>query len=378
MAAASGRFKLLEHSYCLKETPEKKHERIASFFSSDHSYAPVTANTPEKKRKRDFSSPTGKTPTQPLKAKLVKEDKARRNLGWTSEEKAFLIKHVEETPRDPRTSLVEYWNEIAEKINAAFPDSSRNGNSCKSVAQRLLIAPNICTTSPLENATNLNNLTADVATQTDFIAGPDQTEDDRIFLAPKRELQEGASRSAELIHQTALKRLRQYAPLSRTEKACLIDLIYNATPQQMARTMMGITSLGEELRNIVLFDLEMEAQECANKGSALYLKHFDNLIKFRWENIINEMVKKQSFLAQVLLTITLPRNKIGDSKRTQDLVPVLGTAYAILMKQRYSALSGVQKMISVALANEQTHQKISLFTVCERWIESSSGIQYGL
>ncbi|KAH3695165.1 hypothetical protein DPMN_082621 [Dreissena polymorpha] len=117
----------------------------------------------------------------------------------------------------------------------------------------------------------------------------------------------------------------------------------------MARTMMGITSLGEELRNIVLFDLEMEAQECANKGSALYLKHFDNLIKLRWENIINEMVKKQSFLAQVLLTITLPRNKIGDSKRTQDLVPVLGTAYAILMKQRYSALSGVQKMISVDL-----------------------------
>ncbi|KAH3808914.1 hypothetical protein DPMN_137274 [Dreissena polymorpha] len=106
MAAASGRFKLLEHSYCLKETPEKKHERIASFFSRDHSYAPVTANTPEKKRKRDFSSPTGKTPTQPLKAKL--EDKTRRNLGWTSEEKAFLIKHVEETPRDPRTSLVEY------------------------------------------------------------------------------------------------------------------------------------------------------------------------------------------------------------------------------------------------------------------------------
>ena len=65
-------FQLLEHSYCLKETPKKKHERIASFFSGDHSYAPVTANTPEKKRKRDFSSPTGKTPTQPLKAKLVK------------------------------------------------------------------------------------------------------------------------------------------------------------------------------------------------------------------------------------------------------------------------------------------------------------------
>jgi hypothetical protein len=122
---------------------------------------------------------------------------------------------------------------------------------------------------------------------------------------------------------------------------------------------MGIVPIGEELKNLTLFDLEMEARECANKGSALYLKNFEHLMKFSWENIIKELVEKQSFLAEVLLTMTLPQQKIGETTSTEALVPVLGTTYAMLMKQRYHALSGVQKMISVALANEQTHQKVS-------------------
>ena len=109
---------------------------------------------------------------------------------------------------------------------------------------------------------------------------------------------------------------------------------------------------------MTLFDLEMEAHECANKGSALFLKNFEQLMKFSWDNIIKEFVEKQSFLAEVLITMTLPRTKIGETATTEALVPVLGTTYAMLMKQRYHALSGVQKMISAALANEQTHQKV--------------------
>lgn len=124
---------------------------------------------------------------------------------------------------------------------------------------------------------------------------------------------------------------------------------------------MGIVPIEEELKNLTLFDLEMEARECANKGSALYLKNFEHLMKFSWENIIKELVVKQSFLAEVLLTMTLPQQKIGETTSIEALVPVLGTTYAMLMKQRYHALSGVQKMISVALANEQTHQKVSIF-----------------
>jgi len=111
---------------------------------------------------------------------------------------------------------------------------------------------------------------------------------------------------------------------------------------------------------LTLFDLEIEAKECANKGSALYLKNFENLVNFSWDNIIEEISEKQIFLAEVLLSIALPKNKIGDTKITEALVPVVGTTYAILMKQRYCALSGVQKMISLALANEHTHQKVNV------------------
>jgi len=38
---------------------------------------------------------------------------------------------------------------------------------------------------------------------------------------------------------------------------------------------------------LTLFDLEIEAKECANKGSALYLKNFENF--YNWFK--NEVVR---------------------------------------------------------------------------------------
>ncbi|WAR12559.1 hypothetical protein MAR_026739, partial [Mya arenaria] len=69
------------------------------------------------------------------------------------------------------------------------------------------------------------------------------------------------------------------------------------------------------------------------------------------------------FHADVLLAVSLPSGKIGNTKATEALVPVIGTAYGMLMKQRYHELSAVQKMVSIVLANEQTHQKVVFFNV---------------
>ena len=102
----------------------------------------------------------------------------------------------------------------------------------------------------------------------------------------------------------------------------------------------------------------MDARECSTKGSALCSKQYQNLKEFKWVDIMDELMVKQSFLAEVLLAVTLPSGKIGNTKATEALVPVLGTVYGILMKQRFHELSAVQKVVSIALANEQTHQKV--------------------
>ena len=68
-------------------------------------------------------------------------------------------------------------------------------------------------------------------------------------------------------------------------------------------------------------------------------------------------------MAEVLLAVILPTSKIGHSKATNSLVPVIGAVYGILMKQRFHELSLVQKVLSVTLANEQTHQKVNRVTV---------------
>lgn len=135
------------------------------------------------------------------------------------------------------------------------------------------------------------------------------------------------------------------------------------TLNQVARAALGIGGLGEAIKNIFLFDTEMEAKECSNKGSPLYLKNYEHLVNFQWGKIIDELMKKQTFLAEVLLAIALPKDRIGNTTATEALVPVLGMVYGALMKQRFYALNGVQKMITTALANEQTHQKVLHCTV---------------
>ncbi|WAR13400.1 hypothetical protein MAR_027580 [Mya arenaria] len=115
------------------------------------------------------------------------------------------------------------------------------------------------------------------------------------------------------------------------------------------------SSLAEELKCIVLYDVEIEARECATKMSVLNKKQYENLATFSWDNIIAEMTDKQTFLAEILLAVALPWKYLA---ATEYVVPVLGTVYGILIKERFCELSSVQKVVAVTLANEQTHLKV--------------------
>ena len=69
------------------------------------------------------------------------------------------------------------------------------------------------------------------------------------------------------------------------------------------------SSLAEELKCLVLYDVKMEARESATRSSVLSQKRYNNLANFSWDSCIAEMVDKQSFLAEIVLAIALPTGK---------------------------------------------------------------------
>lgn len=87
----------------------------------------------------------------------------------------------------------------------------------------------------------------------------------------KKHLEENASKGAEAVHQSALKRLRQYPHLDSSSKSYLTDLLCLGSAQQFARGLMT-TSFGDEVIKPNIYDIEMDARERANRGSVLCQK----------------------------------------------------------------------------------------------------------
>ncbi|WAR23372.1 hypothetical protein MAR_037041 [Mya arenaria] len=109
----------------------------------------------------------------------------------------------------------------------------------------------------------------------------------------------------------------------------------------------------------VLYDIENSARENCTRNCVLHGTSYEELSSFSWDDVMEELLTKQPLLAEVLLAVTLPTSKIGHSSATNSLVPVIGAIYGMLMKQRFHELSLVQKVVTITLANEQTHQKVN-------------------
>lgn len=112
----------------------------------------------------------------------------------------------------------------------------------------------------------------------------------------------------------------------------------------------------------LLNEIEFAAKECCNKESVLAQKEFCDLTDFNWHELIGELLEQQPLLADVLLAVSLPTSKIGNTNSVHKLIPVLSTVFGMLMKTRYQELSLVQKIIAMTLANEQTSQKVNCVT----------------
>ncbi|KAL4217096.1 hypothetical protein ACF0H5_023551 [Mactra antiquata] len=156
-----------------------------------------------------------------------------------------------------------------------------------------------------------------------------------------------------------LKRLRKYSDLKTADSVNLIETLLFSSAREISTKLMSSPLRGEIILT-VLSDIEHQFAECCTKGNILSNKTFTNLVNFQWCDIIESLVLQQPLLAEVLLAVALPTSKIGCVKTTESALPVLGSVYGMLMKQRYHELSLVQKIVAVTLANEQTNQKVNI------------------
>lgn len=101
---------------------------------------------------------------------------------------------------------------------------------------------------------------------------------------------------------------------------------------------------------------------CIKGHSYLSQIDFETFRSFQLGKIIEEMYVQQRQLLQVLLTVCTSTNKSEDEEHYMHVVKEVGLMYGILMKRRSNALSRVQRVVSISLADEGLHQKVKKFT----------------
>lgn len=285
---------------------------------------------------------------------------------WSVEEKDYLQQFVATSWQEDNESDNSFWTRCSKEMNLRFPDSMRTGPSCRNAYKRLSIDPYM----DAKGKKTSSQATRTVETQTEISMKDrqrykhsqtqnEQTEGEWVFWEPKKELKDDPSGAAQTLHSVAVQRLREYAEIKQTEKARLVDIIWTGSSKHIAREILS-SSLGHQIKTLLLQDTELEAKDCASRSSVLHQKQYKNLKEFNWEEVVNEMVKRQTFLTEILLAVSFPTGKIGSTTVTEAIVPVMGCVYGILMKQRFHELSRLQRVISMALANEQTAQKLLL------------------
>jgi hypothetical protein len=150
--------------------------------------------------------------------------------------------------------------------------------------------------------------------------------------------------------------------ISASHRAELLGTILHGSADDIAKKVMDISPIREAINRILLSDLNSSAVNVTNNKSVLFKKSFDELNTFQWNDIVDECVSSQPMLADIILTI-MTRQTVTTDNITEDLVPKLGLLYAIMMQERYHKLSLVQRVLAIALKDEQTHEKVCQFHI---------------
>lgn len=87
------------------------------------------------------------------------------------------------------------------------------------------------------------------------------------------------------------------------------------------------------------------------------------LVSFDWITVIQEMLDSNPLILDVLLSATTSSKKQRSVEHFKNIVPECGLVYGIIMKRRFKDMSRIQRFISLALANERVHQKVTKFYI---------------
>jgi len=112
----------------------------------------------------------------------------------------------------------------------------------------------------------------------------------------------------------------------------------SSSPREVAGHILS-SSLRGSIVVELLNEIEYAAKECYNKDSVLAQKDFCDLAEFKWHELIDELLEQQPLLADVLLAVSLPTSKIGNTKSVQRLILVISTVFGMLMNTGYQELS---------------------------------------
>ena len=142
-------------------------------------------------------------------------------------------------------------------------------------------------------------------------------------------------------------------------KSEVVAAVMRKSVKELCIYLLQCPFIGPQLRQVMLHETEEAARDAyIGCESVLGKKSYADLTCFSWDKVIKEMAEKQSFLTEILLAVALPTQKIRSFSAVHKLVPMMGCVYSILMKARHKELTLMQKVVTLALANEHTHQKV--------------------
>lgn len=114
------------------------------------------------------------------------------------------------------------------------------------------------------------------------------------------------------------------------------------------------------LWRLFLQEIEEDAQVMTErKLTCLSNTYYEGLAQFDWFCVVEEMLRFQPLLTDVLLAVSTSKKNIQSDNHYSSITKEFGLIYGILMKRRYKDLSRIQRVMAMALADEKVHQKAS-------------------
>lgn len=128
--------------------------------------------------------------------------------------------------------------------------------------------------------------------------------------------------------------------------------------QSLAREIYEIKDLREAIWQCLILEIEESSKYLTQRHfSYLGSNTYEDLLIFRWESVVQEILVDNPILLETLLAVCLPRKSMNEP-HFDVIYPEIGTVYGILMKRTCKDLSRVQRVISMSLAEEKVHQKV--------------------